>query len=132
MSMDEFKSIADRLVANTAAKQDEQEVIAIYGELFNPKNINNLTAEDFKSFLKIKNNRHWSGIFRHENLVTSDMAKLREAIKILVDESQPLEKRLNVLFPPNPNKPHYIKGLGKAVATPILLVVEVPVSPTST
>jgi len=49
------------------------------------------------------------------------MARLREAIRILVDESQPLEKRLNVLFPPN--KSNYIKGMGKAVATPILLVV---------
>ena len=119
--MDEFKSIADRLVANTAAKQDEQEVIARYSELFNPKNIDNLTAEDFKSFLLFRNNRHWSGIFRHKNRVTSDMARLRDAIKILLDESQPLEKRLDTLFPPN--KPNYIKGMGKAIATPILLVV---------
>jgi hypothetical protein len=119
--MDEFKSVADRLVADPAAKQAEQEVIARYGELFNPKNIDNLTADDFKSFLLFKNNRHWSGIFRYENLVTIEMARLREAIRILVDESQPLEKRLNVLYPPN--KPNYIKGMGKAVATPILLVV---------
>jgi hypothetical protein len=121
--MDEFKSIADRLVANTAAKQAEQEVITEYGELFNPKNIDNLTAEDFKSFLLFKNNRHWSNIFRYGNLVTRDMARLREAIRILVDENQKLEKRLNVLFPLNKHKPKYIPGLGKAVATPILLVV---------
>lgn len=119
--MDEFKSIADRLKADPIAKQAEQEVIAKYGELFNPKNLNNLTAEDFKSFLLFKNNHHWSGIFRTENLVTIDMARLREAITILLHESQPLEKRLDVLFPPN--KPNYIKGMGKAIATPILLVV---------
>ena len=119
--MDEFKSIADRLKADPLAKQAEQEVIAKYGELFKPKNINNLTTEDFKSFLLFKNNHHWSGIFRTENLVTIDMARLREAIRILLDESQPLEKRLDVLFPPN--KPNYIKGMGKAIATPILLVV---------
>jgi hypothetical protein len=119
--MDEFKSIADRLKADPLAKRAEQEVITRYGELFNPKNIDNLTSEDFKSFLLFKNNRHWSGIFRYENLVTSDMARLREAIRILLDDSQPLKKRLDVLFPPN--KPNYIKGMGKAVATPILLVV---------
>src|SRR6266567_5427112 len=123
MSMDEFKSIADQLKADPTAKQAEQEVIARYGELFNPNNIDNLTAEDFKSFLLFKNNRHWSNIFRYGNLVTRDMARLREAIRILVDESQPLENRLNVLFPLNKHKPNYIKGLGKAVATPILLVV---------
>ncbi len=119
--MDEFKSIADQLKADPTAKQAEQEVIARYGELFNPNNIDNLTAEDFKSFLLFKNNRHWSGIFRTENLVTIDMARLRGAIKVLLDENQPLEKRLDVLFPPN--KPNYIKGMGKAIATPILLVV---------
>jgi hypothetical protein len=91
--MDEFKSIADRLKSDPLAKQAEQEVITEYGELFNPKNIDNLTAEEFKSFLRIKKNRHWSNIFRHGNRVTSDMARLREAIRILVDESQPLENR---------------------------------------
>ena len=121
--MVEFKSIADQLKADPDpdAKLDEQEVIAKYGELFNPTRIDSLTADDFKSFLLFKNNRHWHGIYRYGNLVTRDMARLREAMRILVDESQPLEKRLNVLFPPN--KPNYIKGLGKAVATPILLMV---------
>ena len=57
--MDEFKSIADRLKADPVAKQAEQDVIAKYGELFNPNNLKNLTAEDFKSFLLFKNNRHW-------------------------------------------------------------------------
>jgi hypothetical protein len=120
--MDEFQSIVDQLKVDPTAKQDEQEVIARYGELFHPTNIDSLTSEDFKSFLLFKNNRHWKGIFRTGNLITSDMARLREAITILLDESQPLETRLNVLFPPN--KPtNYVKGMGRAIATPILFVV---------
>jgi len=119
--MNEFKSIADELRANPTAKQEEQEVIARYGDLFHPQNIDDLTSEDFKSFLLFKNNCHWKGINRTGNRVTSDMVRLREALKILLDESQPVEKRLDVLFPPN--KPGYIKGMGKAIATPILLVV---------
>lgn len=119
--MDEFKSIVENLKKNHKAKQDEQEVIANYGELFNPDNIDSLTSEDFKSFLLFENNRHWKGISRTENLITIDMARLREALKILLNESQPLEERLDVLFPQN--KPNYIKGMGKAIATPILLVV---------
>src|SRR5260370_4021720 len=120
MNMDEFESIVDQLKTDSAAKQAEQEVIARYGELFNPNTNDNLTAEDFKSFLLFKNNCHWKGIFRTGNLLTSDVARLREAITILLDESQPLEKRLNVLFPPD--KPNYIKAMGKAISTPILLV----------
>lgn len=124
--MDEFKHIVDQFKGNAKeyaeAKQDEQDVIARYGELFHPKNIGNLTVEDFKSFLLFKNNRHWKGIFRTGNLITSDMAKLRDAMKILLDESQPLERRLNALFPPNQST-KYIRGIDKAIATPILLVV---------
>lgn len=119
--MDTFQSVADELRANASAKQEEQEVIAKYGDLFHPQNIDDLTTEDFKSFLLFKKNRHWKGINRTGNLITSDMPRLREALKILLDESQPVEKRLDMLFPPN--KPGYIKGMGKAIATPILLVV---------
>lgn len=119
--MEELQSIVERLKADPAGKQVEQEVIAKYGELFHPKSIDNLTAEDFRSFLLFKHNRHWSGINRTGALMTSDMPKLRQALKILLDEGQPLKKRLDVLFPPN--KPNYIKGMGKAIATPILLVV---------
>lgn len=120
--MDDFQFIANRLKADPTAKQAEQEVITRYGELFHPKHIDGLTVEDFKSFLLFRNNRHWSGINRTGNLITIDTARLREALKTLLDESQPLKKRLNVLFPPN--KPtNYIKGMGKAIATPILLVV---------
>ncbi len=119
--MDRFRSIADELRANASAKQEEQEVIARYGNLFHPQNIDALTAEDFKSFLLFKENHHWKGINRTGNLITSDMARLREALKVLLDESQPVEKRLDVLFPLN--QPGSLKGMGKAIATPILLVV---------
>ncbi|GAI93974.1 unnamed protein product, partial [marine sediment metagenome] len=47
--------------------------------------------------------------------------KLRRALKVLLNESKPLKERLDFLFPKN--RPNYIKGLGKAVVTPILMVV---------
>lgn len=100
---------------------DEKEVIENFGYLFNPDNLDNLTKEDFKSFLLIKNNRHWEGIHRQGNMITQDMDKLRKALQILLDESKPLERRLDFLFPKN--KPNYIKGLGRAIVTPILMVV---------
>src|SRR5258708_12580628 len=119
MNMDEFESIVDQLKTDTAAKQAEQKVIARYGELFNPNTNDNLTAEDFKSFLLFKNNCHWKGIFSTGNFLTSDVARLLEAITILLNESHPLENRHNVFFPPD--NPNHIKGLSKAIPTPILL-----------
>ena len=99
----------------------EKEVIDKYGYMFHPHNLDVLTKDDFKSFLLIKNNKHWEGIHRQGNMITQDMDKLRNALKILLDENKPLKERLDFLFPKN--RPNYIKGLGRAILTPILMVV---------
>ncbi|MHB8362872.1 MAG: endonuclease NucS domain-containing protein [Patescibacteria group bacterium] len=99
----------------------ERKVLEKYGEIFSSKNLDHLTKDEFKSFLLIKNNLHWEGIHRQGNLVTLDMKKLKLFLKELLDEDIPIEKRLNTLF--NKNNTLYIKGIGKAVLTPILLVV---------
>lgn len=106
---------------NLDRHNEEQEVIKNYGSMFHPKNLETLTKEDFKSFLLIKNNKHWSWIHRQGNIITQDMDKLRHALNMLLDENKPLKYRLDFLFPKN--KPNFIKGLGRAVVTPILLVV---------
>jgi hypothetical protein len=100
---------------------DEKSVIEKFGSIFNPSNLDNLTADDFKSFLLIKNNKHWEGIHRQGNMITSDMKKLQSVLKLLLDESKPIKERINKIMPKN--KPALIKGLGRAVLTPILLVV---------
>jgi len=106
---------------NVERKNEEIEVIEKYGSMFNPSNLDSLNKEDFKSFLLIKNNKHWEGIHRQGNMITQDMTKLKNALKILLDEEKPIEERLNFLFPKN--KAGYIKGLGRAIVTPILMVV---------
>lgn len=63
----DLPSIVDK--AHTEWKTDpikaheEVEVISKYGEMFNSKN-NNLTADNFKSLLKFRNNKHWTGLER--------------------------------------------------------------------
>jgi len=101
--------------------ESDRKVLDRYGALFNPKYLKNLTKEDFQSFLLIKNNYHWEGIHRQQGLITSDMQKLKKALATLLDESKPIKTRLDFLFPKGSE--NYIKGLGKAVVTPILLVV---------
>jgi hypothetical protein len=99
----------------------ERRVLTRYGKVFSPKNLDALTKEDFKSFLLIKNNLHWEGIHRQGNIITSDMKRLKMYLKELLDENTPIKERLETLF--DKTNPLYIKGLGKAVLTPILLVV---------
>ncbi|GAH76862.1 unnamed protein product [marine sediment metagenome] len=59
----------------------ENEVIDKYGSMFIPNKIDFLTKEDFKSFLLIKNNKHWEGIHRQGNMITQDMDKLKKHSK---------------------------------------------------
>lgn len=101
--------------------KSEKVVIGKYGSIFHPSNLENLTKENFLSFLLIKNNLHWEGIHRQQESVTSDMQKLKQTLTVLLDESRSLMDRLNSLSPKNGK--FYVKGLSKAIITPILLVV---------
>ncbi|MFH1298627.1 MAG: endonuclease NucS domain-containing protein [Patescibacteria group bacterium] len=101
--------------------EDEQNVIKSFGKIFHPRNLDKLTKEEFKSFLLFKNNKHWDGIHRQSNMITADMPKLIKTLKLLLDESQSIKERLDILFPPKGN--NMIKGLGRAIVTPILMVV---------
>ncbi len=116
----EVEAFKEDLTHNPQYPRDEQEVIARFQPIFSPEHIDDLTAEEFKSFLRFKNNKHWWGIQRQSGRLTTDMEHLRSALRILLDETRPIEERLDCLFPTN--KPKYIKGLGRATATPILLV----------
>jgi len=91
------------------------EVIGYFGKLFAPARIEEVTAEEFKSFLPFKNNKHWTGLTRHQENMCSDMSRLRDALSLLLDEGQPIEDRYTKAV-------GMIRGLGKAVACAILLV----------
>ena len=68
-----------------------------------------------------KKSKHWTGIHRQSGKITEDMDRLKSTLAILLDESKPLKGRLDTLFPPREKS--RIKGLGRAVVTPILMVV---------
>lgn len=100
---------------------DRDRVLADYGRLFHPDNLERLTAADFKGFLLYENNRHWWGIHRQQAILTSDMPRLRRVLAVLLDDSRPLKERLDWIEPRSGPKPQ--PGLGRAVITPILHVV---------
>ena len=96
-------------------------VIGKYAPLFTLPNVDTLTAEDFQSFLLFKNNQYWDNLQRQGGWMTGDMPRLREGIKLLIDEHLPLRTRLNRLRPTT--GPPMSKGLGRAAITAILQVV---------
>src|SRR5688572_29233403 len=95
------------------AKRDT--VLARYGPIFNPQHIPELTAEEFRSFLYIDNNRHWSGLYRTGLGAIADMSALRRALSILLDEDRPIAARLDESL-------GIVRGLGKAIGTAVLTV----------
>ncbi|MBI3894526.1 MAG: DUF1016 family protein [Acidobacteria bacterium] len=100
--------------------KSQQAALEYYGRYFSPENIDKITQEGFKDFLLLKNNRHWSGIHRQSSIY-SDMNRLQQCLRILLDESLEIENRLERIIPKN--GPAFIKGLGKAVITPLLMCV---------
>lgn len=99
----------------------EIEVINKYGNLFNPTRIDKLTAEEYKSFLNFKNNKHWTGLERAGYRLTEDMGKLKNTLRILLDDSMAIDVRIKNIR--DKRSPNYLPWFGTAYYTPILLVV---------
>ena len=98
---------------DTVAKRDE--VFARYQPLFSPEGVDELTADEFKSFLYIENNHHWTGLNRLGWKACGDMPALRVSLRSLFDESRPIEQRFDEAITAVP-------GMGKALATAMLVV----------
>ncbi|MHC4739523.1 MAG: endonuclease NucS domain-containing protein [Planctomycetota bacterium] len=99
----------------------KKQVLAKYQPIFSSDNLDNLTIDDFKGFLLFKNNWHWDSMHRQGGWMTEDVSKLKEALKLLVNEDLPIKTRLNRLRPSNEEP--MVKGLGRAVITAILQVM---------
>lgn len=95
------------------ARRDE--VFARYQPLFTPLGVTNLTGEEFKGFLYIENNHHWTGLNRLGWKACEDMDVLRPKLARLFDDSQPVEKRFD-------DAVETIVGVGKALASALLVV----------
>lgn len=89
-------------------------VVREYGTMFSADRIERMRPEDFTGFLRYENNQHWWQIHRQQTLLIADMARLRRTISGLLDEELPIAQRYDTAL--------RLKGLGKAVMTPILLV----------
>jgi hypothetical protein len=91
------------------------QVLARYSPIFSPVNVDNLSREDFTSFLYIENNHHWSGLHRKGLGAATDIDKLRRSLAVLLDESRPIRQRF-------PQALEIVDGLGKGIATAVLTV----------
>lgn len=96
-------------------QKGRDQVLERYGEIFALENLPQLSEQEFRSFLLYENNHHWDGIQRHGSRICQDMGNLRDALSKLLDNRKPIEERFNQAL-------DQVSGMGKATATPILLV----------
>jgi hypothetical protein len=89
--------------------------LAHFQPVFTLSHLDVLTADEFKSFLLDSNNHHWSGLYRKGGRACDDMPNLRNMLKVLLDETRPIDERFDQVI----NK---VTGMGKALMTAILLV----------
>lgn len=107
----------EALLKMIAAKE---EVLTQYQPVFSLANIDQLTADTYRSFLLFRNNQHWTGLHRIGGKAAEDMSCLRQTLSILLDESIPIADRLNLLRPKNASP--LVPYLGKAIITAILQI----------
>lgn len=111
--------VKKKYAPDSERSREEKEVIAKYGAIFKLEKLDMLTREAFESFLLIENNKHWNHIHRYKSRMTSHFDKLKDALRILLDESKPVSERLDMVIPEGKGM---VPGFNKAVVTPILLV----------
>ena len=92
-------------------------VLARFQPVFSTDHVIAITEDEFRSFLLLENNHHWSGLHRQGPRMCADMDQLRSALAILVDEAQPVSDRLDRAI-------EMVSGMGKNVTSAILLVTQ--------
>lgn len=98
-------------------------VLARYQPVFSCENVGGISREEFKSFLLIKNNHHWNNLHRVGKHIVEDMDLLREALTILLDETHPIQERLNTLRPERAwGTNSMVSHLGMPILTAILQI----------
>lgn len=100
------------------------ETIRTYQAIFSPSRISFLTKSDFTGFLLWRNNHHWNSLHRVGSYMVEDMDVLKEALTILLDESMPIEGRINQIRPERTwGKNSMVSHMGMPVLSAILLIV---------
>lgn len=95
--------------------ESRDKVLTRFQRVFSPEHVGVITEEEFRSFLSFKINGHWTGLQRGSKKLFADLAQLRQALAMLLDQSLPVADRLNSIAKEK-------VGIKQGIATPILLI----------
>lgn len=92
---------------------NRDEVLGRFSPAFQPGAVAYLDENVFRAFLSFENNKHWTGLERQPQLY-ADMNRLRQVLRVLVDEARPIRERVNTVIE--------APGMGTAKLSAILQV----------
>jgi len=95
--------------------EPRDQVFTRFQPVFATAHLPKLTEDEFKPFLNFSENHHWTGLHRQGPRLCGDMPKLRKILGMLLDETRPIQARLDEVA-------GSIKGFGEATITAILHV----------
>ena len=90
-----------------------------FQKVFAWQNIDELTEQNFRDFTSYKQNEHWSGIHRQNGKVLRDFNRVKQALKILLNEGLSINERFDQVVDGDLK----VKGLAETVLSAILLTV---------
>jgi hypothetical protein len=114
---DASRLLAVWIAANPKEVEAMEAALERYSKYFAFDNLEHVTSDGFKDFLQYKHNKHWNGIFYYP--VYRDMDRLRQCLRVLLNEADSIETRLDRIVPKG--GPPFIKGLNRAVLTAVLM-----------
>lgn len=88
-------------------------VLTRFRPIFQSGAMGALKEDDFRQFLSVDHNKHWTGLLR-QPATFADMKELRKTLCVLVDENRPIQDRVNTATK--------APGMGVAKVSAILLV----------
>lgn len=91
------------------------QVFARFQPLLSPDHASKITFDEFRPFLYLEHNHHWSSLYRTGVGALSDIKRFRKALALLVDEGRPLAPRFTEAL-------DSVRGLGKGIASAVLIV----------
>ncbi len=115
-----FERAVKLVKANTNVEERKQRVLAKFGPSFQPANIPTLDLDKFRRFFNFSENEHWSGIVRNVGRLVANPALLKQALAELVDESKPIQERIDKVT--GWSGPGVVKGFGPATLSAVLQV----------
>ncbi|MFC0512379.1 hypothetical protein [Asaia spathodeae] len=111
MSFNLEKALTLPAIRDMVRRKDE--VIGRFGSVFREPAL--LRRDDYLSFLSLRENHHWTGLERLGRVAADDMANLRAALSLLIDETGSIAARVDKAL-------GMLHGVGIGTLTPILLL----------